>query len=130
MPNVTANSSIFRIAVPTLLLGTALVVGACAPKSQIDGLMQAGATPTNQNVPAVYVETFPGESEGCGVTQRDTRAWNTHPVRAINASFSSKSDDGSMDYFSVDIPAGQIMTVQSCGGGNTDLVGAQFADQS
>ncbi|MCZ6605033.1 MAG: hypothetical protein O7C63_04190 [Alphaproteobacteria bacterium] len=92
--------------------------------------MEAISTPADNDPPVEFVEMFPGESTGCGFPHRDSRAWNTHPVRAIKASFARLLDNGERDYFSVDIPAGEIMTVETCSAGTTDLIDAHFVDAS
>ena len=99
---------------------------ACAGGPEITAM----APPAELLQPARFVEVFPGESDGCGFPMRDARVWNTHPARMINASFSRPAENGQVDYFSIDIPAGEIMTVENCSTGETSLIGAQFVDEA
>lgn len=111
-------------------LAGVFALGACATRTQIERRIDAMAPPPALQTPIRYVATFPGETEGCSATQKKTRAWNTHPVRAIQANFSRPAQNGQVDYFSVDIPAGQIMTVGNCASTDTNLIDAHFIDRS
>ena len=117
---------VYRVRIPLLAAMSVLGLAACAPTSQIEVAAALPAPALQQ--PVRYVEMFPGESKGCGFPNRDVKVWNTHPVRMINASFSKPADNGDVDYFSLNIPAGKVMTVQTCSGDGTNLIDARFID--
>ncbi len=115
---------------PTAVIIGSFLMTACAANSPIANRIDAMAPPPSQEIPIGYVETFPGQTDGCDASQMNTRAWNTHPVRAIQANFARPATNGAVDYFSVNIPAGQILTVGTCATNETELLDARFIDRS
>jgi len=115
-------------------IGLALVLGlaACAGnKSEIGAQIDEMSGPQPAaGQPVQYVETFPGGTDGCGYPMRDARVWNTHPVRTIKASFVRLMPSGARDFFDVDVPAGEIMTVEQCSAAQPQLIAADYVDRS